>query len=100
MEMPMPNPKIKIWWIDHYQMHMLQDHGEALRMAMFANTPEERDAWNAIVHQLEKLSNIQPDAPAPVSEQGGGLGMMMMMMMMNAGLEVRHIINWVKNSLA
>jgi DNA modification methylase len=32
------------------------------------------------------------------SPQGGGLGMMMMMMMMNAGLEVRHIINWVKNS--
>ncbi|MEK7556806.1 MAG: DNA modification methylase, partial [Patescibacteria group bacterium] len=32
------------------------------------------------------------------SPQGGGLGMMMMMMMMSAGLEVRHIINWVKNS--
>lgn len=33
------------------------------------------------------------------SPQGGGLGMMMMMMMMKAaGLEVRHILNWVKNS--
>ena len=31
------------------------------------------------------------------SPQGGGLGMMMMMMK-DAGLEVRHIINWVKNS--
>ena len=31
------------------------------------------------------------------SPQGGGLGMMMMMMMMNAGLEVRHILNWIKN---
>jgi DNA modification methylase len=30
------------------------------------------------------------------SPQGGGLGMMMMMM--EAGLEVRHILNWVKNS--
>jgi len=29
--------------------------------------------------------------------QGGQLGMMMMMMMMKAGLEVRHILNWVKN---
>jgi hypothetical protein len=33
------------------------------------------------------------------SPQGGGLGMMMMMMMMmvNAGLEVKHILNWIKN---
>jgi DNA modification methylase len=30
--------------------------------------------------------------------QGGGLGMMMMMMMMESGLEVRHILNWIKNS--
>ncbi len=30
------------------------------------------------------------------SPQGGGLGMMMMMMK-EAGLEVRHILNWVKN---
>lgn len=32
------------------------------------------------------------------SPQGGGLGMMMMMMMQEACLEVRHILNWVKNS--
>jgi DNA modification methylase len=33
------------------------------------------------------------------SPQGGGLGMMMMMMMMQeSGLEIRHIINWVKSS--
>lgn len=32
------------------------------------------------------------------SPQGGGLGMMMMMMMRDAGLEVRHILNWIKNS--
>jgi len=31
------------------------------------------------------------------SPQGGSLGLMMMMMMMNAGLEVRHVLNWVKN---
>jgi DNA modification methylase len=31
------------------------------------------------------------------SPQGGGLGMMMMMMK-DAGLEVRHILNWIKNS--
>lgn len=32
------------------------------------------------------------------SPQGGGLGMMMMMMMKDSGLEVRHVLNWVKNS--
>lgn len=32
------------------------------------------------------------------SPQGGGLGMMMMMMMKDAGLEVRHVLNWIKNS--
>jgi DNA modification methylase len=31
------------------------------------------------------------------SPQGGGLGMMMMMMR-DSGLEVRHILNWIKNS--
>jgi DNA modification methylase len=31
------------------------------------------------------------------SPQGGGLGMMMMMMK-DAGLEVRHVLNWVKNN--
>ena len=31
------------------------------------------------------------------SPQGGSLGLMMMMMK-NAGLEVRHVLNWVKNS--
>lgn len=32
------------------------------------------------------------------SPQGGDLGMMMMMMMRDAGLKVRHILTWVKNS--
>jgi DNA modification methylase len=32
------------------------------------------------------------------SPQGGGLLGMMMMMMRDAGLEVRHILNWIKNS--
>lgn len=32
------------------------------------------------------------------SPQGGGLGMMMMMMMKDCGLEVRHVLNWIKNS--
>lgn len=32
------------------------------------------------------------------SPQKGGLEMMMMMMMQDAGLEVRHILNWIKNS--
>jgi len=32
------------------------------------------------------------------SPQGGGLGMMMMMMMRDSGLEVRHILNWIKNN--
>lgn len=30
--------------------------------------------------------------------QGGSLGLMMMMMMKDAGLEIRHVLNWVKNS--
>lgn len=29
--------------------------------------------------------------------QGGGLGLMMMMMMRDAGLEIRHVLIWVKN---
>jgi len=32
------------------------------------------------------------------SPQGGSLGIMMMMMMRDAGMEVRHVLNWVKNS--
>lgn len=32
------------------------------------------------------------------SPQGGSLGLMMMMMMRDAGLEVRHVLMWVKNS--
>lgn len=32
------------------------------------------------------------------SPQGGQLGMMMMMMMQESGLEVRHVLNWAKNS--
>ena len=32
------------------------------------------------------------------SPQGGELGIMMMMMMQESGLEVRHIINWIKNT--
>ena len=31
------------------------------------------------------------------SPQGGSLGLMMMMMMRDAGLEVRHVLMWVKN---
>lgn len=32
------------------------------------------------------------------SPQGGQLGMMMMMMMKESGMEVRHVLNWAKNS--
>lgn len=32
------------------------------------------------------------------SPQGGELGLMMMMMMQEAGLKIRHVLNWVKNS--
>ena len=32
------------------------------------------------------------------SPQGGSLGLMMMMMMKDAGLEVRHVLMWMKNS--
>ena len=42
--------------------------------------------------------NCKDDASYFVTApQGGGIGMMMMMMM-NAGLEVRHVLMWVKNA--
>jgi DNA modification methylase len=43
--------------------------------------------------------NMKDDASFYVTApQGGELGLMMMMMMMSAGLPVRHVLNWVKNS--
>lgn len=43
--------------------------------------------------------NCKDDASYYVtSPQGGSLGLMMMMMMKDAGLEVRHVLMWVKNS--
>lgn len=42
--------------------------------------------------------NCKDDASYFVtSPQGGSLGLMMMMMMKDAGLEVRHVLMWVKN---
>jgi len=43
-------------------------------------------------------SQLKDTASVYVTAQGGGLGMMMMMMMRDSGLEVRHILNWIKNS--
>lgn len=43
--------------------------------------------------------NCAPDAVYYVtSPQGGSLGLMMLMMMRDAGLEVRHVLMWRKNS--
>lgn len=52
---------------------------------------------------VQAMSNIRmsckDDASYYVtSPQGGSLGLMMMMMMRDAGLEVRHILIWEKNS--
>ncbi|MDR2594544.1 MAG: site-specific DNA-methyltransferase [Fibromonadaceae bacterium] len=51
-------------------------------------------AFTNIKSQLKDVASVYVTAP-----QGGGLGMMMMMMMMkDSGLEVRHVLNWIKNS--
>ena len=49
-------------------------------------------AFTNVRAMLHDHASVYVTAP-----QGGGLGMMMMMMMKDAGLEVRHILNWVKN---
>ena len=48
---------------------------------------------------FENVNSVLNDCGAVyvASPQGGGLGMMMMMMMKDAGLEIRHVLIWVKN---
>ena len=59
-------------------------------------SPEElyRVLLEAFVNVKSSLSDCA--AVYVTAPQGGGLGMMMMMR--DAGLEVRHVLNWVKNS--
>jgi DNA modification methylase len=49
------------------------------------------------VFKIAKLYMKDCCACYVTAPQGGGLGMMMMMMMRDAGLQVRHILIWVKN---
>ena len=59
---------------------------------------------SALYNMLKKVfinvrENCYPDASYYVTApQGGSLGLMMMMMMKDAGLEVRHVLMWKKNS--
>jgi DNA modification methylase len=63
------------------------------------SNPEELCAMLLSVFKLWREYMANDCSVFVCSPQGGGLGMMMMMMMMrDAGLEVRHILNWIKNS--
>jgi len=60
--------------------------------------PEELGNMLLVILRLWKKIAMADDCSVFVcSPQGGGLGMMMMMMR-DAGLEVKHIINWIKNA--
>lgn len=59
--------------------------------------PEELKAMLLAAFKALKQFMTDECAIFVCSPQGGGLGMMMMMMQ-ESGLEVRHILNWVKNS--
>jgi DNA modification methylase len=56
---------------------------------------------NVLLSAFKNINNVlKSDGTYYVTApQGGDLGlMMMMMMMMESGLEVKHVLNWVKNS--
>jgi DNA modification methylase len=59
------------------------------------------DLYNKLVSAFTNLKNVSNDCCTyfVTAPQGGELGlMMMMMMMMEAGLNVRHVLMWYKNS--
>lgn len=80
-------------------LNTFQPSGRCLDdLAMDDMKPEELGKILLAVFSLWK-KHIADDCSVFVcSPQGGGLGMMMMMMMKDAGLEVRHILNWIKNA--
>jgi DNA modification methylase len=61
-------------------------------------SPEE--LYKILLVAFKNAKSVLNDCAAVyvTAPQGGGLGMMMMMMMKDAGLEIRHILNWIKNS--
>ena len=82
-------------------LNTFQRAGRCLdNLAMDDMKPEELGDMLSKAFTLWRTQMADNCAVFVCSPQGGGLGMMMMMMMMmrDAGLEVRHIINWVKNS--
>lgn len=61
-------------------------------------SPEKlKDILSQAFINTKKIAAGDSCAVFVCSPQGGGLGMMMMMMMAECGLEVRHILNWIKN---
>ena len=64
------------------------------------DTMSEADLYNMLKTAFINVrENCKDDACYFVtSPQGGSLGLMMMMMMKDAGLEVRHVLMWRKNS--
>ena len=60
-------------------------------------SPEE--LYKVLLDAFKNTKSVIKDCAAVyvTAPQGGGLGMMMMMMR-DAGLEVRHVLNWIKNS--
>ena len=58
------------------------------------------DLYNILLNAFKNIRDYSNDSASyyVTSPQGGGLGMMMIMMMKDAGLEVRHVLMWVKNS--
>ena len=64
------------------------------------DTMSEADLYNMLLECFKNVrENCAEDACYFVtSPQGGSLGLMMMMMMRDAGLPVRHVLMWMKNS--
>jgi DNA modification methylase len=62
------------------------------------SSPEELKAMLMACFRETRLVCADDCSLFVCSPQGGQLGMMMMMMMQESGLEVRHVLNWVKNS--
>ena len=80
----------------------LQDGGKSGRCTenIEGDTMSEADLYNMLRECFVNIrENCADDACYYVtSPQGGSLGLMMMMMMKDAGLEVRHVLMWMKNS--
>jgi len=64
------------------------------------DTLSERELYGMLLAAMTNVREACADDACyyVTSPQGGSLGLMMMMMMRDAGLPVRHVLMWVKNS--